>query len=78
MLWPKLARALVSRPLSDPPPAVADSITAALRYLAGLRRHRRHHLVGRHADPEGQVPVDVISDIPGDRHRHHDSVHQDR
>lgn len=31
MLWPKLARALISRPLTDPPPAVADDITAALR-----------------------------------------------
>jgi Ni,Fe-hydrogenase III small subunit len=31
MLWPKLARALLSRPLTDPPPPAADDITAALR-----------------------------------------------
>ena len=31
MLWPKLARSLVSRPLTDPPPPVPDEITAALR-----------------------------------------------
>ena len=31
MLWPKLLRALVSPPLTDPPPPVSDEITLALR-----------------------------------------------
>ncbi|TCH98005.1 NADH-quinone oxidoreductase subunit NuoB [Roseococcus sp. SYP-B2431] len=31
MLWPKLARCLVSRPLTDPPPPVAPEIVAELR-----------------------------------------------
>ena len=31
MLWPKLARGLVSRPVTDPPPAIAPEIVAELR-----------------------------------------------
>ena len=31
MLWPKLARCLVSRPVTDPPPPVAPEIVAELR-----------------------------------------------
>jgi Ni,Fe-hydrogenase III small subunit len=52
MLWPKLVRSLVSRPLTDPAPPLSDDIAAALRVRLEAASQRRlgRSLSIRHVD----------------------------
>jgi Ni,Fe-hydrogenase III small subunit len=75
MLWPRLARALVSRPLTDPSPPVSDQVAAALRERLDAASQRRlgRSLSIRHVDAGScngcELEINALSNVVHDLER---------
>ena len=75
MLWPKLARALVSRPLTDPPPPVSDEIAVALRQRLDAAAQARlgRSLAIRHVDAGScngcELEINALANVAHDLER---------
>ena len=75
MLWPKLARALVSRPRTDLPPPVPDDIAAALRQRLDAASQARlgRSLAIRHVDAGScngcELEINALTNVAHDLER---------
>ncbi|HZH45310.1 MAG TPA: NADH-quinone oxidoreductase subunit NuoB [Roseococcus sp.] len=75
MLWPKLARALVSRPLTDPPPPVSGEIAVALRQRLDAAAQARlgRSLAIRHVDAGScngcELEINALANVAHDLER---------